>query len=519
MNSTHFPSPTTTQSSTTVLSITGHRSFVALVIIACLAAANPTLKAERPNVILLMGDDHGWEETGYNGHPHLKTPVLDEMAASGLRLDRFYAAHPSCSPTRGSVLTGRHPNRYGTFSPGFSIRPEEISIGQLMRKAGYTTGHFGKWHLGPVKKSSPTNPGAMGFDHWLSHDNFFELDPVLSRDGGPPKQIRGESSEIIIDETIRFARRAKRAGKPFFTIVWFGSPHEPYSGLKRDLALYDNLPARFADKTVSLTSNETGKRVKRPLREVLRERYAEITAMDRAIGKLRTYLKKAELRENTLLWYCGDNGTPSSGVADSPLRAQKGTMYEGGIRVPGVIEWPAKIRKHRATKVNAVTSDMLPTLCALTGQALPNRPLDGINLVPLLDGSMKRRPSPICFWGFNLSRDRRANLKPYIDPELQKGTTPLAKLMNGIATRNIVNYHHLEITEEDFNGPRVILANDYKLVIAGSKKSDPELFHLGDDMAEERNLFMSKPALAGDLEAKLRDWQKSVLKSLRGADY
>ncbi|MCW8925038.1 MAG: sulfatase-like hydrolase/transferase, partial [Xanthomonadales bacterium] len=137
-----------------------------------------------PNIILLMGDDHAWDETGYNGHPYLQTPVLDEMAATGLRMDRFYSASPVCSPTRGSVLTGRHPNRYGVFSANWSIRPEEISIAHILKQAGYRTGHFGKWHVGPVKQDSPTNPGAMGFDEWLSHDNFFELDPVLSRNGG-----------------------------------------------------------------------------------------------------------------------------------------------------------------------------------------------------------------------------------------------------------------------------------------------------------------------------------------------
>ena len=147
--------------------------------------------AEAPNIILLMGDDHGWDETGYNGHPHLKTPVLDEMARTGLRLDRFYSAHPSCSPTRGSIITGRHPIRYGTHAPNWSLRPEEISIAQILNDAGYLCGHFGKWHLGPVKKESPTSPGAMGFHEWLSHDNFFELDPILSRNGGPPEKIDG----------------------------------------------------------------------------------------------------------------------------------------------------------------------------------------------------------------------------------------------------------------------------------------------------------------------------------------
>jgi len=155
-------------------------------------------KQTKPNIILLMGDDHGWEEVGYNGHPYVKTPNLDKMAAAGLRLDNFYA-QPSCSPTRGSVLTGRHPNRYGIFRPGYSIRPKEITIAHLLKDAGYATAHFGKWHVGPVKQSSPTSPGVMGFEHWLSHDNFFEMDPVFSLNGGPPKKIYGESSEILID--------------------------------------------------------------------------------------------------------------------------------------------------------------------------------------------------------------------------------------------------------------------------------------------------------------------------------
>jgi len=488
-------------------------------LLALLLATTAPAPAARPNIILLMGDDHGWEETGYNGHPHLKTPALDAMAASGLRMDRFYSAHPSCSPTRGSVMTGRHPNRYGTFHPGCSLRPEEVTVAQLLRKAGYATAHFGKWHLGPVKAGSPTNPGAMGFDEWLSHDNFFELDPQLSRNGGPPERHQGEGSEIIIDETIRFIGRAAKSGKPFFTVVWFGSPHEPYSGLEKDLALYDDLPDEYSTETVKLTSNETGKPVKRPLRDVLRERYAEITAMDRAIGKLRSHLEKRGLRQNTLLWYCGDNGIPPSGLAESRFRARKGSVYEGGTRVPGIIEWPARITKPRSTKVNAVTSDMLPTLCALAGATPPDRPLDGIDLVPLLDGTMTTRPKPICFWSFGGARRKGQSPQPWIDPELQKGTTPLVKLMGGIPTRNFVNNRYTEIREEDFGGPRVILDNRHKLVIDGEKNSGVELFDLHDDPGETKNLAKSKPELAKDLQSRLRKWQESTLNSLLGKDY
>ncbi len=475
------------------------------------------IAAERPNIVLLMGDDHGWDETGYNQHPYLKTPVLDEMAASGLRLDRFYAAASTCSPTRGSVITGRHPNRYGTFNPGCSIRPEEVSIAKLLHDAGYACGHFGKWHLGPVKASSPTNPGRMGFDTWLSHDNFFELNPYLSRNGGDPEQFQGESSQIIVAEAQRFIDQATAAQQPFFVVIWFGSPHEPYSGLPQDLALYDHLPANFGNRQVRLTSNETGRPTQRLQREVLRERFAEITAMDRSIGQLRNHLRTTGKRENTLLWYCGDNGTPQEAVATIPFRAMKGSIYEGGIRVPGVIEWPAVIKQPRHSDLNTVTSDILPTLCDLTRSPLPLRPLDGISLKPLLEGTMSTRPQPMGFWNF--SKVDKANAKPYIDLELQKGTTPLAKLSNEGATRNFNNFHHPIIEPEDFQGPRAILDNQFKLVLDGGKNTGKELFDIRSDPGETKNVIDSYREDAERLERLLRDWQQSVLKSLTGADY
>ena len=474
--------------------------------------------AEPPDIILLMGDDHGWDETGYNGHPFLKTPVLDEMAASGLRFDRFYSAHPSCSPTRGSIITGRHPNRYGTFSPNCSIRPEEISIAHIMSKAGYACGHFGKWHLGPVKKDSPTNPGAMGFDEWLSHDNFFELNPVLSRNGSKPTQFQGESSEILIRHAIKFIQNAKRKGKPTFTVIWFGSPHEPYSGLADDLALYAELPELLKKETVRLTSNQTGKPVTRPLNEVLQERYAEITAMDRAIGQLRNWLVAHELKHNTLLWYCGDNGSPAGASVTSPLRGRKGTMYEGGIRVPGLIEWPATIRKPRVSNVNAVTTDMLATLLELIGQDLPDRPMDGISLLGCFDGKMASRAEPICFWSFPSGQSSQQT--PYIDQKLQQGTTPLVKMMAGRYTRNFRNFKHPQIRDTDFGGSRVILDNRYKLIVQTTgTQTSRELYDVMDDPAEKKDLLEMMPAVADTLEKQLQQWQQSVLTSLTGGDY
>ena len=493
-------------------------------LLACVNTKTGNEKTQNgfPNIILLMGDDHGWDEVGYNGHPFVKTPVLDEMAASGLRFDRFYSGHPSCSPTRGSFMTGRHPNRYGTFSPNWSIRPEEISIAHLLKNAGYACAHVGKWHLGPVKKDSPTNPGAMGFDQWLSHDNFFEIDPVLSRNGEEPKQIFGESSQILIDETIQFITEATKNNQPYFVVVWFGSPHEPYSGLPEDLALYDNLPDSLNKVQVRLTSNETGSTVERPLGDVLRERYAEITAMDRSIGVLRNFLANHQLKENTLLWYCGDNGTPPSAARTGmTLRSEKGSLYEGGVRVPGVLEWPNKIKQPAITNSVAVTSDFFPTLAELTEQQLPQRPLDGISLVSNFANPEKERGKPVFFWKFEPGNVFDSNAEPYIDPQLQDGTTPLAKMMNGKYTRSFRNLKYEIISEKDFGGERTMLNGKYKLVLDGQSPGNEgfELYDIEKDRAETTNIASQFPEIGEEMKAQVRTWQESVLNSLTGADY
>jgi arylsulfatase A-like enzyme len=490
-------------------------------IASCLLACSPLLAAEnRPNIILMMGDDHGWEETGYHGHAHVKTPVLDEIAATGLRLDRFHSGHPNCSPTRASFLTGRHPNRMGTFAPGWSFRPEEITIAQILGKAGYRCGHFGKWHVGAVKAASPVCPGAMGFHEWVSHDNFFELNPSLSRNGGPPEVMPGESSAVLIKEAIRFIDESKKSGKPFLTVVWFGSPHEPYSGLPEDLALYNDLPAKYTKK-VSLTSNETGGPTTRPQGEVLRERYAEITAMDRAIGQLRKHLATTGLKQDTLLFYCGDNGTSSDAALGVPHRGVKGQVYEGGTLVPGLIEWPARIPQPRRNTLHASTLDLLPTLCALVGQPLPDRPLDGIDLNAAIDGKLTKRPTPLAVWEYQTGRLAKSKLEPWIDPELQKGTTPLVKKAGGKSTRDFTNFRQPPITDDDYLGPRAIIDGRFKLVLHEQKNGEAkrELFDLDADPAEKTNLITQQADTADRLASKLRDWQKSVLQSLTGADY
>lgn len=485
-------------------------AFALLGLFSCSAASIAAAAAgNRPNIVLMMADDQAWGETGYNGHPHVKTPVLDEMARTALRLDRFYAGSPVCSPTRASVMTGRHANRSGAFAPNYSTRPEEITIAQILRAGGYRTGHFGKWHLGAVKRESPVNPARMGFDEYLSHDNFFEMDPPLSRNGAAPEIIKGESSELVAAEAARFARKVAAEGRPFFIVLWFGSPHGPYSGTPADVARYANVP-----------------------KEELRHRFAEITAMDRAIGRFRSALREIGAAENTLVWFNSDNGLPPEHKGESfdgGWRGSKGTVFEGGLRVPCVIEWPAVIRSARASAVPAVTSDIFPTLLAITGLASPKpvRPIDGISLRPLIvEGAMKERPLPIGFWQYDAAGER-ANGR-WIDVDLARGTTP--------TTRNpaidFLNYRHPVAKTANFGGVAAWTENRYKLILSdraaansakkSGKRAGPdavELFDLLADPKEERNIAEKHPEIVARMTAELHAWQRSVERSLSGADY
>ncbi|NLE36977.1 MAG: sulfatase-like hydrolase/transferase, partial [Pirellulaceae bacterium] len=260
-------------------------SLLPLLSLAALGAMEPnaTSSPERPNIILVMADDQGWGDVGYNGHPVLKTPELDALAASGLRFDHFHAAAPVCSPTRCSVLTGRHPNRFGCFMWGYPLRPQEITLAEALKSAGYATGHFGKWHVGSVRLGSPVNPAASGFDRWVSGTNYFDNDPILS-DEGTAVALKGESSMVTVDAAIEFIREEAEAKRPFLAVVWFGSPHVPHRALDEDREAYADQP------------------------EHLQHLYGEITGLDRAVGKLRGEVKKLGIRENTIFWYCSDNG-------------------------------------------------------------------------------------------------------------------------------------------------------------------------------------------------------------------
>lgn len=447
-----------------------------------------------PNIILVMADDQGWGDMAYNGHPVIQTPYFDSMAAETLRFDRFYAAAPVCSPTRGSFLTGRHPNRFACFTWGRTLRPQELTISELLKSAGYVTGHFGKWHLGSVRQGSPVNPGKSGFDEWLSAPNFFDNNPILSREG-VAVQTEGESSMVIVDAALKFIQKHERGDQPYLAIIWFGSPHLPHEALKKDQQLY-------ADQTPELQNF-----------------YGEITAMDRAFGKLRTTLRSLKNHDNTILWYLSDNGAlPEIGAPGG--RGHKGKVYEGGLLVPSMLEWPARIGQPRVTPVPANTSDIFPTLAEIVG--LPpdsNRPMDGISLVPLIDNQMDSRSEAMGFWHYPAPGIRTPSAEWMAELlEAQKTgsiTGDSARLrLDDVLINTQYSYDSLPGHAAWLDWPWKLHRIEHR-----SDSVVWELYNLGSDPFESTNITDSQPERVSNMKVALEDWQRSVVGSMNGLDY
>ncbi|MBD3375889.1 sulfatase-like hydrolase/transferase [candidate division KSB1 bacterium] len=458
-----------------------------------LVACNRGAKPDKPNIILCMADDQGWGDMGYYDHPVLKTPHFDAMASEALRFDRFYAAAPVCSPTRGSVMTGRHPNRFGCFKWGHTLRPQEITVAQALKAAGYVTGHFGKWHLGSVREGSPVNPGASGFDEWLSAPNFFENDPILCHNG-KAVQLQGESSMVTVDAALEFIRRFSDDKRPFLAVVWFGSPHRPHEAFPAFQEMYSDQPRD------------------------MQHFYGEITAMDEAFGKLRNSLKELGIENNTLLWYCSDNGgLPNFGVTGG--RGTKGDVYEGGLRVPALLQWPAKVKDHRVLELPCNTYDIYPTLLDIVGLEIPGQPpLDGISLLPLLQEKMNKRPSPMGFWNHPTRGIRTPSAEFMSDLlELQQKGLEIPRETLDLDAGEIEKSYPID----HFPGHSAWLDWPWKLhrIEEEDKTVTLELYDLENDPMEENDLSQIERDRTDDMLMRLTGWLESVVHSLNGKDY
>jgi len=349
--------------------------------------------AERPNVILLMTDDQGWADAGYQGHPTLQTPHLDQMAREGIVFERFYACSPVCSPTRAGVLTGRHPQRLGILhanaggpnAPSRYVLPEEeTTIAEVLRDAGYATGLFGKWHLGDLTGPNVSTPSDHGFETWFATVRKVRtFDPEAYVENGRPIDgpLEGDDSTILMDRTLAFIDAAAERDRPFLAVVWFHTPHLPVVASEEDRRPYAEHGAQAAHY------------------------WGALTAMDRQVGRLRERLERLGLSDSTMLWFCSDNGPEGrAGRAPGsagPLRGRKRDLFEGGIRVPGLLVWPGRFDAPRTIATPASVVDYWPTILDLLGLERPEadqRPLDGVSLRPILEGETRRRGKPLGFW-------------------------------------------------------------------------------------------------------------------------
>ncbi|MEC8304759.1 MAG: sulfatase-like hydrolase/transferase [Planctomycetota bacterium] len=324
----------------------------------------------RPNVVTLYVDDLGYRDIGCYGGP-VKTPVLDKLAAGGVRFTDFHSGAPTCSPSRATFLTGRNHHRTGVYSVLderfhlMHLLESETTIAEVLKANGYATAHFGKWHLGmPVQNRDNPTPDDHGFDYWFgvvngpgrSHKNPTNF----LRNGRRVGEMKGYSCQIVVDEALTWLDRNRDGNEPFFINLWFNEPHDPIAAPEEIVSQYGGINQREA--VYSGTIDNT----------------------DRAIGRLIAKLEKLGELGNTIIIYASDNGSYLQ-ERNGELRDKKGSLFEGGHRVPGIFYWKDGIPGGRVEKEPAGVVDLLPTLCGLIGIDKPESVhLDGSDLAPLL---------------------------------------------------------------------------------------------------------------------------------------
>jgi len=377
--------------------------------------------AKKPNIVVIISDDMGYADIGCHGCKDIATPHIDSIAAVGVRFSNGYVSCPVCSPTRAGLATGRYQQRFGhefnTGAPPEGLQEHvglplsEMTIANVLKSVGYATGVVGKWHLGMAPHFHPFKRGYDEFYGFL-HGGHSYIDPGL---GTFNPILRGtehvDEEEYLTDafsrEAVAFIERHK--SEPFFLYLAYNAVHTPLQA-----------PERHKNSFAGIT-------------DVKRRTYAGmLQAMDEGIGRVLSTLKRLELEQNTLLFFINDNGGPTAnGSSNGSLRATKGTMYEGGIRVPFMVKWPSRLKGGQVYDDPVIALDILPTAAAAAGARIPeDRPIDGVNLLPYLVGGKDGLPHDVLFWR---SGQNHAVRKGRFKLVTMNGQTSLYDLSNDIS--------------------------------------------------------------------------------------
>lgn len=416
---------------------------------------------KRPNIILLFSDDAGYADFGFHGSTQMKTPNLDKLAAQGILFKQAYVSDPTCGPSRAGLLTGRYQQRFGYEEnnvPGYMSKNsaldgammglplDEITMGDYLRKQGYKTGFFGKWHLGGTDAMHPMNRGFDEFHGFRGGDrSYFPysknhparkqkatfFDKKMEKGLGNFVEHEGYLTDVLADSVIQFVDNYQ--DKPFFALLSFTAVHTPIEAKPEDLAHFPEL-------------TDT------------RQQVAAMTlAMDRAVGNIMEKLKQLGLTENTLVIFTNDNGGPTDKNASSnfPLSGTKSNHLEGGIRVPYIMSWPDVLPKNVTYEPMVSTMDLLPTFYEVAGGKQYIKPVDGKNLIPYLTGQKTGLPHQTLYW----KKETRAAVRD----------------------------------------------GDFKLLRFSDRPA--ELYNIKEDQAEENNIAAQDPDKVKQLFKKLYEWE------------
>ncbi|MGH9842143.1 MAG: sulfatase-like hydrolase/transferase [Blastocatellia bacterium] len=362
-------------------------------------------RTTKPNVILILADDLGYGDLACYGSQKNLTPHIDELARGGVRFTDFHSASAVCSPARASILTGRAPARLGILrafrdTKDEYLRRETITLPELLKEAGYATAHVGKWHLGGLhksdladRKSAPPGPLQQGFDHYLAMNEepeprgrlvrtrgiYRQGGQYLFRDDKPISPSTEHLTEIETAEAERMIETFHQQQKPFFLNLWFDNPHEPY----------EPAPDSYLKPHEGKATDD----------DLL---YRSMVAhLDAGVGRIVAKLRQLGIAGNTLVIFTSDNGATGPG-SSAPLRAGKGTLFEGGIRVPMIAVWPEKIRAGATSNEFAISADLLPTICEAAGITPPRALwLDGESLLAHLKTGRRVLAREAAFWAMD----------------------------------------------------------------------------------------------------------------------